>query len=261
MKLENKTILITGASSGIGSELARQLARRRNRLILIARRQELLQQLVQQLPQGEQQHLLFSCDVADAQQVKDVCEWLTSSSVQIDVLLLNAGVGEGFDARNIDLDTFRHQVDVNFFGVVYFVKYLLPQFIERGGGVIAATGSLAGYRGVPNAAPYSASKAALMNFIESLRIDVRRYNIQCTLISPGFVKTPMTDKNDYVMPFIMSTEKAARIIIRGLQRGRSEIHFPLRLSLCAKVARLFPNRFYAWVMQDSRKKIGKRVDG
>ena len=254
MKLENKTILVTGASGGIGREVARQLARKRNRLILIARRQELLQQLVQQLPQGERQHLLFSCDVADAQQVKDVCEWLTSSQVQIDVLLLNAGVGEGFDAKNIDLDTFRHQIEVNFFGAVYFVKYLLPQFIERGSGVIAAVGSLAGYRGVPNAAPYSASKAALMNFIESLRIDVRRYNIQCTLVSPGFVKTSMTDKNDFVMPFMISTDKAARIIIRGLERGKTEIHFPLRLSLLAKVARFFPDRFYAWLMQDSRKK-------
>jgi len=254
MKLENKTILITGASSGIGSELARQLARARNRLILIARREVLLQQLLSKLPEREERHLHFSCDVSDLSQVRDVCEFLLRSGVDIDVLILNAGVGGGFDAKDIDLELFRKQVEVNFFGAVYFVKFLLPRFIERRAGLVAVTGSLAGYRGVPNAAPYSASKAALMAFIESLRIDVRRFGIQCTLISPGFVKSPMTDKNDYFMPFMIPVEKAARIILRGLARDKNEIHFPLRMSMIARLARFFPAGFYAWLMQDTRKK-------
>lgn len=259
MKLENKTILITGASSGIGSELARQLARRHNRLILVARRETLLQQLLSKLPEGEQRHLHFSCDVSDLSQVRDVCDFLLRSDVLIDVLILNAGVGGGFNAEDIDLDLFRSQVEVNFFGAVYFVKFLLPSFIKQRGGLVAVTGSLAGYRGVPNAAPYSASKAALMAFIESLRIDVRRFGIHCTLISPGFVKSPMTDKNDYVMPFIMPVDKAARIIVRGLERQKNEIHFPLVMSVAAKIARVFPAGFYARLMQDSRKK--KKANG
>lgn len=254
MILENKTILITGASSGIGFELARQLARKQNRLILIARREKLLQQLLNQLPEGEQQHLHFVCDVADPKQVQDVCDWLIHSEISVDVLLLNAGRSGGFDANNFDLDNFINQIEVNFFGVVYFVKYLLPQFLERKSGLIAVTGSLAGYRGVPNAAPYSASKAALMTFIESLRIDLRRSNITCTLISPGFVTSPMTDKNDFVMPFMISVERAARIILRGLAREKAEIHFPWRLSLPAKFGRILPDNFYAWLMKDSRKR-------
>lgn len=257
MTLEQKTILITGASSGIGSQVARQLARKRNRLILIARREVLLQQLLSQLPEGEQRHLHFSCDVSDLSQVRDVCEFLLRSGVAVDVLILNAGVGLGFNAEDINLDSFRTQVEVNFFGAVYFVKFLLPQFIERRSGLIAVTGSLAGYRGVPNAAPYSASKSALMAFIESLRIDVRRFGIHCTLISPGFVKSPMTDKNDYIMPFIIPGDKAARIIVRGLERKKNEIRFPFRMSLLVRCARFIPAGFYAWLMQDSRKKKRK----
>ena len=254
MKLENKTILITGASSGIGSELARRLARMNNRLILIARREELLQQLLSQMPESEQPHLHFVCDVADRKQVQDVCERLLSSDILIDVLILNAGRSGGFEATTFDLDNFINQIEVNFFGAVYFVKYILPQFFHRQSGAIAVVGSLAGYRGVPNAAPYSASKAALMSFIESLRIDLRRSNITRTLISPGFVETPMTDKNDFIMPFMIPVEKAARIIIRGLAREKNEIHFPLRLSLPTKFARILPSRFYAWLMQDSRRR-------
>ncbi len=258
MKLENRTILITGASSGIGCELARQLARKHNRLVLIARREEKLQQLLSQLPEGGQPHLYFVCDVANAGQVKDVCDWLNRSGVDIDVLVLNAGRSGGFDPENFDLENFLNQIRVNFFGAVYFVKYLLPQFLQRRSGLIAVTGSLAGYRGVPHAAPYSASKAALMNFIESLRIDLRRFNIKCTLISPGFVKSPMTDENEFIMPFMIPVEQAGRIIIRGLEKEKTEIHFPLRLSLPAKLGRLLPDGFYAWLMQSSRRKRANR---
>ena len=254
MKLAGKTLLITGASSGIGYELAYQLARKGNRLVLVARRGNELERLRQQLPEQEKNHLSFKCDVSDAGQVKDVCQQIIDAGIHLDVLLLNAGVSGGFQIKEIDLDTFRQQIETNFFGAVYFVKNLVPHMIQRKSGIIAVNGSLAGYRGMPNAAAYSAAKGALMNFIDSIRIDLWTYKIQCTLISPGFVKTPMTDKNDYMMPFLMPVDKAAKIIIRGLEKGRTEIHFPYRLSVIAKISRLLPNRFYAWMMQGSRKR-------
>ncbi len=251
--LTQQTILITGASSGIGRELAWQLAKKQNRLILVARRQELLQELVDALPHTFEEHLIFKGDVSNQKQVQSICESLLQQKINMDVLILNAGRGGGFNAKDIDLENFRQQIDVNFWGAVNFVKYLVPPMIERGGGIIAVNGSLAGYRGMPKAAPYSASKGALMNFIESLRIDLRKHHIQCTLISPGFVKTPLTDLNEFYMPFMISVEKAASIIIRGLERGRAEIHFPLRLSLVAKFSRLLPPNMYVWIMQASRK--------
>jgi short-subunit dehydrogenase len=254
MKLDNKAILITGASSGIGYELGRQLALKGNRLILLARRQELLQELAQRIPPHEQDHFTFQCDVSDADQVKDICEWIISAGINVDALILNAGVSLGFDIHNIDLATCRQQMAVNFFGAVHFITHLVPRMIERKDGIIAVNGSLAGYRGIPRGAPYSASKGALMNFIDSIRIDLRQYNIQCTLISPGFVRTPMTDKNDFLMPFMIPVEKAARIIIRGLERRKTEISFPLPMTMAARIGRHLPDKFYAWIMQNSRKK-------
>jgi short-subunit dehydrogenase len=254
MKLNEKTILITGASSGIGRELARQLARQGNRLLLVARRGELLADLIAELPAHPYGHLYFSCDVADHEQVKSICEQLAEAGIFIDVLLLNAGMSISFNVHNLDVESIRRQMDVNFFGAVYFVKYLLPQMIERHSGVIAVNGSLAGYRGVPSAAAYSSTKGALMNFIESLRIDLRKYHIQCTLISPGFVKTPMTAKRSTPMPFLISAEKAAHIIIRGLERRKTEIRFPWIVATVASFTRHLPDNFYSWLVQSRRLK-------
>lgn len=252
MKIVNKTILLIGASSGIGAELARQLAQRNNRLLLIARRGELLVDLIAELPPHPAGHRYFACDVSVQEQVCSVCAQVSEEGIHVDILLINAGVSSGFNVCNIDLESFRLQMDVNFFGAVYFVKYLVPQMIECGSGVIAVNGSLAGYRGVPNAAAYSSGKAALMNFIECLRIDLRRYHIQCTLISPGFVKTPMIAKRRSTMPFIISAEKAVRIIIRGLEQGKSEIRFPWIVATVASLVRLLPDNFYSWLVQNRR---------
>jgi short-subunit dehydrogenase len=252
MKLIEKTILLTGASSGIGRELARQLAQRGNRLLLVARRGELLADLIAELPPHLDGHLYFECDVSDHAQVQSVCAQVSAAGISIDVLLINAGASFSFDARRIDLESFRRLMDVNFFGAVHFIKYLLPQMIERRSGVIAVNGSLAGYRGVPSAAAYSSTKGALMNFIESLRIDLRKYRIQCTLISPGFVKTPMTAKRRTAMPFVISAEKAAHIIIHGLERRTTEIRFPWIVATVASLVRLLPDKLYAWMVQSRR---------
>jgi short-subunit dehydrogenase len=170
-----------------------------------------------------------------------------------DVLILNAGISERFNVRNFDLHTIQRQFDVNFFGVLYFLNLFLPDFIERRRGIIAATSSLAGYRGMPEAAPYAASKSALSVFMESLRIDLWNVSIQVTTISPGFVESAMTDQNEFYMPFMLSADKAARRIIRGLEAGKAEIHFPYRLSLVAKGSRLLPHKLYAWLMQRARQ--------
>lgn len=247
MKLSGKVILITGASSGIGSELARQLAPQ-NRLILIARRKVLLTTLVGSLPASGSPHLIFECDVSNATQVREVCAHLAQAQIPVDVAILNAGFSRKFQSDQFKTDDVSAIFATNFFGVVQFIEQLLPQMIQRNQGIIAATGSLAGYRGMPAAAPYSASKAALATFLESLRIDLVKTGIQVSLISPGFVRTPMISPNRFKMPFVIAVEKAAKIIIQGLEKKKTEIHFPYRLSLPAKLAKLFPNNFYAWLM-------------
>jgi short-subunit dehydrogenase len=245
MKLIDKTILITGASTGIGHELAIQLAPN-NRLILVARREDLLTELVNKL--SPKNHLLFKCDVSEYEAVKSIFQTLANENIRIDVAILNAGISRQFNPFNMSIGYIQEIININLFGVIYFIEQLLPGMIQNNQGLIAATGSLAGYRGMPTAAPYSASKAALATFIESLRIDFLKTGIKFTLISPGFVLTPMTARKNKSMPFLISADKAARIIIRGLEKEKTEIHFPYSLSIVAKLGRLIPDRLYARLM-------------
>jgi short-subunit dehydrogenase len=252
MMLNNKTVLITGASSGIGCELAQQLGARGCRLVLIARRKALLEKVAGMLPTHALGHRVYPCDVADESAVKSACRKMIEERIEPDVLILNAGLSGGFSAREMDLEAIHYQFNVNFFGAVTFMKFLLPGMIERGTGLVAAMGSLAGYRGMPKSATYSASKAALANFIESMRIDLLHSGVKFVQISPGFVRTPMTDKNRFFMPFMISVERAVRIIIRGLEKEKPEIHFPYRMSLLAKVGRHLPYNVYAKMMQNRK---------
>ncbi len=252
-KVNGKTVLITGASSGIGYELAKQLAQKECRLILIARRDELLRQLIDSLPGDGKKHKYYKCDVSDLGAVETVCRDILSSETVIDILILNAGVSGGYKPPDLDIENIQSQFNTNLWGVLYFIKYLLPPMIARNKGLVAATGSPAGYRGMPKSAPYSASKAALDRFIESLRIDFWKTNVHFTLIAPGFVISPMTDKNDFYMPFLMPVEKAVKIIIKGLEKQKPEICFPKRLCFLAKFARILPHGLYARIMQNRRK--------
>ncbi len=249
--ISNKTILITGASSGIGRELAVQLAQKGNRLILVARREDRLLELVKSLPNLDQ-HLFFPCDVSDEKAVQHVCESLLEEGTEIDLLLMNAGMSFGFNVNDINLDHFHHEFKVNYFHTLYFLKYLLPGMIERKRGTIAAVTSLAAYRGMPESAPYCSSKAALYNLMESLRIDLWRTGVKCVIISPGFVKSEITDRNTFQMPFLMDTDKAAARIIRGLEKGKLEIHFPYRMSMFGKFIKLLPHGVYTRLMQGKR---------
>lgn len=244
MRLVDKTILITGASSGIGHELARSLARQ-NRMVLLARRTDLLKTLQSQLPSRQEPHLIFPCDVGNQEQVLQVFQTLKEQNIVIDAAILNAGLTHRFQAANMSLPKIKQTFDVNFFGVVYFVEQLLPTMLTRKQGLIAATGSLAGYRGMPSAAAYSASKSALAVFLEGLRVDLIRSGIQFTLISPGFVDTPMIQAKRLPGFIVISTKQAVRIIVKGLEKGKTEIHFPYRLSLPAKIAKLIPDKLFA----------------
>jgi short-subunit dehydrogenase len=249
MKLTNKTILITGASSGIGYELAMQLAEKGNRMIVLARRKNLLDALCTSLDVHPQGHLAYECDVSQASEIGRVCKDIVNLEIGVDVLILNAGVGGTFHIKNMDVEQIRYLFEVNLFSQFQFIKFFLPFMLKKNEGMIVTVGSLAGYRGMPKSAPYSASKAAVMRLIESLRIDLWGSGIKCVLVSPGFVETPMTEQNRFKMPFMLSAKKAARKIVNGMVKEKPEIHFPLALSLLAKASLLFPYNWYAKTMQ------------
>ncbi|HOT97256.1 MAG TPA: SDR family NAD(P)-dependent oxidoreductase [bacterium] len=253
MRLDHQTILLTGASSGIGIELARQLGHRGCRLILVARRSDQLRQLAAELPGGMDRHRFSSCDLANPQAVTALCAQLQDSGMTPDGLILNAGVSGGFAVTDMDPVRMRREFEINFWGAVQFITAFLPRLLAQQKGFIAVTSSLASYRGMPGAATYSASKAALNRFIESVRIDCQGHGVYLAVISPGFVRTPMTENSGYYKPFMIEAPSAARIILNGLEQEKYEIRFPWPMVLLAQLGRLLPERLYLRLMKNRRK--------
>jgi short-subunit dehydrogenase len=225
--------IITGASSGIGAALARELARRGWTLALLARRAELLDALVRELPT---ESIALPCDVTDANAVREAVQ----RSGPFDLAIANAGVGVPSHATKFNLDDAEVMTRVNILGMFNLFDAVIPSMIERRSGRFAGVASIAGLRGLPTSSVYSATKSAMQSFLEASRSELRPYGVGVTTINPGFVITEMTSKNRFKMPFLMTAEEAARVIVDGLERGKRVIEFPLPMSLLMRFARLLP---------------------
>ena len=234
--------IITGASSGIGAALARELSRRGHSLGLIARRAEMLDALVAELKTPA---AALPCDVTDSAAVREaVARGEAALGGAFDLAVANAGVGVAFPVSKFDLAAALQMVNVNIVGMLVLFDAVVPKMIECGGGHFAGVASLAGLRGLPTSAVYSATKAAMQAFLEAARVELAPRGVAVTTINPGFVVSPMTDKNKFKMPFLMSTERAARIIADGLERRARVVQFPLPMSLLMRFARTLPNAVY-----------------
>ncbi len=210
MNFENKTILITGASTGIGKELAIALSRINCKLVLVARRVELINNLVEILShQSKAEFLPIKCDVANKEQVSNAFDKAINSFGSIDIAILNAGFGENMKAEKYTSELAETIFGANVFGIIYWVEKLIPNFLNRKDGMIVGVSSLADNRGYSGSGFYCASKAAASIYLEGLRVEMKQHNVKVITVKPGFVRTPMTDKNDFEMPFIMETDKAA----------------------------------------------------
>lgn len=246
MKFEGKTVLITGASSGIGKELAYQLSDQKCKLILIARRENLLQQISTDLSE-KCEVITFKCDVADKEQVKSTYEKIINQCERIDLAFLNAAVSFKGIPGEINSNIGEETIRTNLFGQIYWIEQLLPTFKNQGSGTVAVVSSLADSRGFSGSGYYCASKAALTTYLEGLRPELSKLNIKLVNIKPGFVKTPMTDKNEFYMPFLMNVDKAVRIIIRGLEQEKNYIKFPLPTAIGAKILRCMPDFIFDFI--------------
>jgi len=233
--------LITGASTGIGAALALELARRGWAVSLVARRGELLAQLADQVSAGGGKAAWAAADVTDRTQVEAAVATLVERLGPVDLLVANAGSGSPSRAVKADVDNWVGILRLNVEGVLYALGAVLPAMAARKSGHVAVVSSLAGFRGLPTHSAYSASKAAASAFFEGLRPELRASGIAVTTIHPGFVKTPLTDKNRFPMPFLVPVDKAARIVADGLEGRKAEINFPFPMVLVMKLARLFPN--------------------
>jgi short-subunit dehydrogenase len=229
------TCLITGASSGIGRALAQHYAAHGWTVYAVARSEDKLKQLAE----SNNIHALV-LDLTDSVAIRAAAERLAKHDVVLDLVLLNAGTCEYVDAADLDLSAFERTFAVNVQAVVAATKYFMPLLKASLSPQLAIVSSMAHFFPFTRSEAYGASKAAVSYFTDSLRVDLAGSGIGVTLIEPGFVDTPLTEKNDFSMPFLVSVNEAASRIYNGLLAGRSRIRFPRRLSVMLKLLALLP---------------------
>jgi len=235
--------LITGASSGIGLQLAEDYLADGHQTYCCGRNEESLQGLAKRYPQLATP-LIF--DVTDREQ----CKATLASLRDIDLVILNAGTCEYMDASNFDAELFERVFKTNLLGVANCLEFLIPEL--KTGSRLALMGSSSSYLPLPRAEAYGASKAAIAYLAMTLNISLKKRGVGVSLIAPGFVATPLTEKNDFPMPMAINVAQASRYIRQGLSKGRTEIHFPARFTFLLKIAAAFPY----WLQM---KLIGKLI--
>ena len=236
-----KVIWITGASSGIGKAIALKFAKENWNVAISARRENILKEI----SESNENIKSFPLDVTDKTNCKEVFEQIKNHYGNVDICFFSTGTWNPIKEKDIDVEQIENVFKVNFFGTVNSIKAVEEYFKNKNSGTIAIVSSIAGYRGLPNSTGYGPSKSALNNLAESLYFDFKRYNVRICLVSPGFIKTPMTDKNNFKMPFLKTPEYAADQIYDGLiNKNIFEIHFPKSLTVILKILSFLPSKMY-----------------
>ena len=249
---EKKIIWITGASSGIGKALAIKFAEKGWVVAASARRENLLEDL----NKFNQNIYSFPLDVTEIENCKLIANKIIEKFGGIDICVFGTGMHDPKSEKRFNLNKIREIMEVNYFGTMNSINSIYEYFSEKKNGQISIISSVAGYRGLPAAGAYCASKAALTSYAESLNFDMQMKNVKVSLISPGFIKTPMTDQNDFPMPMIKSPEFAANEIFKGLTEKKSfEIHFPKAFTYFLKFLQILPSSIYFKLVSKGMKKI------
>jgi short-subunit dehydrogenase len=251
--MTEERIWLIGASEGIGAALARRLAAEGHVCAVTARSADRLSELCLSLPGSG--HLALPADVGDVASLAAVHARLIESWGHVDTMVYCAGTYDPMAATHMKLTRVEAMIDTNLTGAFRAVASVLPDMLQRAAGRIVLMGSVAGYRGLGSAMGYGASKAGINHLAENLRLDLAASGVRVQLVCPGFVRTRLTDKNSFGMPFLMDADKAADLIARGLRTRRFEIHFPKRLSLFLKALSVLPAGVYFPLVE---RLLGKR---
>ena len=245
MNWKDKVVLLTGASSGIGEGIAIALAKRGAILGLLARRESLLKELAQKCESAGGTARTLACDVTDAEAVQKAAGTLREEFGHIDILIANAGIGgNNKETRDLQPEAVGAIIDINLMGAVNSVHAVLPQMLERGSGHLVAVSSLAGFRGLPKSAAYSASKAGMTAFFESARLDVQQKGVDVTIIQPGFIRTPLTEGRTNNMPFLMELNDAIPNFLNAIERKKKFAAFPWQLATIVRLGKIMPAWLY-----------------
>jgi len=245
MDWKGKTIFLTGASSGIGEGLAVALARRGAVLGLVARRREMLEDLAARCEEAGGTARVYAADVTNAPAIAKAARQFRDEFGKIDILIANAGIGGNDDkTRSYDPESVKKVIDINLLGAVNSVHAVVPDMIKRGSGQLVAISSLAGFRGLPKSAAYSASKAGMTTFFESVRLDVADKGIAVTIIQPGFIRTPLTSSRANKMPFLMELDDAIPHFISAIEKRKRFAAFPWQLATIVRAGKFIPSWLY-----------------
>ena len=248
--MNKKVVWITGASSGIGKSLALKFAKEGWNVAISARRENLLNEI----SESNENIKPFPLDVTNKVKCKEVFSKIKDQFGNIDICFFSTGTWSPKKERDIDVEQIENVFKVNFFGTLNCIKAIEEYFKNKKDGTITIVSSIAGYRGLPNTTGYGPSKSALISLAESLYFDFERYNVRVCLVSPGFIKTPMTDKNEFKMPFLKTSEFAADKIYEGLvNKNNFEIHFPKELTLTLKLFKILPSKIYFYLVKKMTK--------
>lgn len=251
---DQKVAWVTGASQGIGAAVALRLAADGWAVAVSARSTEKLQALAEKAEDLPGSIAAFSLDVTDPAASAGVFSEIESRLGPVDLAILNAGTHQPIDGTAFAVEPVRKLVEINLMGTVHCLAPVIEAFVARESGRIAVVASLAGYRGLPTSSGYGASKAGLINMCEALRPELETKNVKLFCVTPGFVKTPLTDKNPFPMPFLIDVETAATRIVRGVAGRGFEITFPRRFAYIMKFLRILP---YALFFSVTRRTVPK----
>lgn len=245
--LKNKNVWLIGASTGIGESLAHSLSLEVNNLFLSARSADKLHKVTENISRPN----IFAepCDISKLEDIQNTYSKIKDKVSKLDVIILNAAVYHPTDVLNFKLSEYLEQININYSGNVNVTSVVLDDFISNKSGHFVVISSQSAFRAMPKAGGYGASKAALTYFFESLRMQVEDLGINVSIIYPGFVKTRLTEKNNFNMPFIMEASEAAKLIVGVLKKGSGDLSFPIGLALPIQILRLFPERIYRKIMK------------
>ena len=239
--------MITGASAGIGRGLALEIASRGGHLALVARREDLLHQIVDEAKQRNVKAIAATADVRDVKAVWEAADGFRKELGPIDILIANAGIGTSDHATRLTPEHAANVIGINVLGAVNSVAAVLPEMVERKQGRLVAISSLAAYRGLAKSAAYCASKAALTAYFESLRIDLRHTGVGVTIIHPGFIKTALTSGREAKMPYLMELDKGVKKIVSAIEREKKSYAFPWQLATIVRAGLIMPTAMYDWI--------------
>ena len=239
---KDKRCWVVGASAGIGAALADLLAAKGARVALSARRKEPLDEMAARY--GKDRALVLPLDITQAAALEAAAKRIDAAWGGIDLVVPMAGDYKPMRAWDLDLKVARNMIEVNLMGYLNILAAVIPRLMKQKGGTVALVSSVAGYRGLPKSLIYGPTKAAIINLAETMYMDLHDRGIGVVVVNPGFVKTPLTDQNEFKMPSLISPEEAAREIVKGLEAGEFEIHFPKRFTRTLKFMRLLPYGTY-----------------